>query len=73
MERLLDRTYIGYAWTLLAVRTAELRTKVRDRDIGASAIELAIITAVLAVAAAAVAAVILVVINNNKSKIQGVG
>jgi ABC-type sulfate transport system permease subunit len=61
----------AYAATVLGSRLAALRTAAEPRDDGASAIELAIITALIAVAAAAVAGVIVAVINSKSGIIQG--
>jgi Flp pilus assembly pilin Flp len=56
---------------VLGSRVAALRSAAGRRDDGASAIELAIITALIAVAAAAVAGVIVAVINSKSGIIQG--
>jgi hypothetical protein len=60
-----------YLRALLATRMTELRKSRAGGDLGASAIELAIITALIAVAAALVAGIIVGVINKKIPIIQG--
>jgi hypothetical protein len=57
--------------TLLASRLAELRRKAGQRDIGASAIELAIITAIIGLVAVALAVVIQSVVSKKSAIISG--
>ena len=67
----LDGPATSYARALIATRQAGLRRARANRDAGASAIELAIITALIAGAAVAIVTIILVVINKYKGKISG--
>jgi Flp pilus assembly pilin Flp len=67
---LLDDPYANYARTLLALRIAELRKKMSRGDIGASAIELAVITAIIAVVASVIAIVIKNVVDSKKAAIN---
>ena len=62
-----------YAKTLLAMRFSELRKKMDRGDVGASAIELAVITAIIAVLALAIAVLIQKVVNSKKAAINSVG
>ena len=55
---------------LIGTHAAQLRAAVRDRDRGASAIELAIITAVLVALAAAILTIIVTFAKNQGNKIQ---
>jgi hypothetical protein len=64
--------YATYAKTLLAIRFSELRKKMDQGDVGASAIELAVITAIIAVIALAIAVIIRNVVNSKKAAIKGV-
>jgi Flp pilus assembly protein TadG len=61
----------AYVAAVLGNRLAALRSAAGRRDDGASAIELAIITALIAVAAAGIAAIIVGVINAKSGIIQG--
>jgi Flp pilus assembly pilin Flp len=65
--------YAAYARTLLAIRFSELRKKMDRRDVGASAIELAVITAIIAVLAMTIAVLIEKVVNSKKAAINSVG
>ncbi len=69
--RFFDGPYGTYVQTLLAIRFSELRKKVSQHDVGASAIELAIITAVIGMVALLLAYVIRDVVNTKKGIIQG--
>lgn len=64
---------LDYAWTLLAARVAELRRKVGAGDAGASAIELAIITALVGAVALALALIIVNVVNTRGNQVQQLG
>lgn len=64
--------YATYAKTLLAIRFSELRKKMDRGDAGASAIELAVITAIIAVIALAIAILIRNVVNSKKAAINSV-
>jgi Flp pilus assembly pilin Flp len=64
--------YVSYARTLLAVRFSELRKKMDQGDAGASAIELAVITAIIAVVALGIAVLIQHVVNSKKAAINSV-
>jgi Flp pilus assembly pilin Flp len=65
--------YANYARTLLAIRFSELRKKMDRGDVGASAIELAVITAIIAVVAMGIAILIKNVVNSKRGKISSVG
>ena len=65
--------YIAYARTLLAVRVSELRKKMDRGDIGASAVELAVITAIIGVLALTIAILIEKVVNKKKAAINSIG
>jgi len=67
---LLDGPYALYVRTLLEVRADNLRKHMSRRDVGASAIELAIITAVVGLVALTLALVIKTVVQNNSKQIQ---
>lgn len=67
----LDGPATSYVRALIETRRAELRKARANGDAGASAIELAIITAIIAGAAVAVVTIILIVINKYKGKISG--
>jgi Flp pilus assembly pilin Flp len=69
---LLDGPYTTYARTLLALRVTEFRKKAGRGDIGASAIELAVITAIIAVLAMTIALLIRHVTNSQKTAINSV-
>jgi Flp pilus assembly pilin Flp len=60
-----------YLWSVIGNRAAAMREAADRRDRGASAIELAIITALIAVAAATVAGIIVAVIGKKSSIIHG--
>jgi Flp pilus assembly pilin Flp len=64
--------YATYAKTLLAIRFSELRKKMDRGDVGASAIELAVITAIIAVLALTIAVLIEHVVNSKKAAINSV-
>ena len=61
----------AYARAVLAVRLGELRRKVSQRDVGASAIELAIITAIIGLVALGLAILIQHVVATKKATIGG--
>ena len=61
----------AYARTLLAARLSELRRKAGQRDLGASAIELAIITAIIGLVAVGLAVVIQSVVSSKSAIISG--
>ena len=67
---LLDGPYGLYVRTLLEFRSDNLRKHVSRRDVGASAIELAIITAVVGLVALTLALVIKNVVHNNTTQIK---
>jgi Flp pilus assembly pilin Flp len=67
---LMDGPYAIYVRTLLEARVDNLRKHVNRRDVGASAIELAIITAIIGLVALTLAIVIKTVVNNNSKQIQ---
>jgi hypothetical protein len=67
---LLDGPYGLYLRTLLEFRADNLRKNVSRRDVGASAIELAIITAVVGLVALTLALVIKNVVHNNSTQIK---
>lgn len=62
---------LDYAGTVLAARLAELRRAFSRGDLGASAIELAVITAIIAVAAVALAVIIQSVVARKGAIING--
>jgi hypothetical protein len=64
---------LDYVGTLLAARVAELRRKVGARDVGASAIELAIITALIGAVALALALIIVHVVDTRGTQVQQLG
>jgi Flp pilus assembly pilin Flp len=66
-----DGPYGNYVRVLLHARLAELRKHAARRDVGASAIELAIITAIIGMVALALALVIQNVVTSKKSIISG--
>jgi uncharacterized membrane protein len=66
----LDGPYGLYLRTLLEFRADNLRKHVSRRDVGASAIELAIITAVVGLVALTLALVIKNVVHNNSNQIK---
>lgn len=67
----LSNPAVSYLRALLAARMTALRAARAHGDAGASAIELAIITALIAVAAALVATVIVGVVHKKIPLIQG--
>jgi Flp pilus assembly pilin Flp len=67
---LMDGPYGLYVRTLLEFRVDNLRKHMSRRDVGASAIELAIITAVIGLVALTLALVIKAVVHNNSNQIQ---
>jgi Flp pilus assembly pilin Flp len=67
---LTDGPYALYVRTLLEARVERLRQHWGRRDMGASAIELAIITAVVGLVALTLALVIKTVVGNNSKQIQ---
>ncbi len=68
---LMDGPLGVYARTVLAVRVSELRRKASQRDLGASAIELAIITAIIGLVAVGLALLIQHVVATKKATIGG--
>jgi Flp pilus assembly pilin Flp len=62
---------MNYFRVLLGARLAELRTRIRQHDVGASAIELAIITAIIGVVAVGLALLIQSVVSGKKAIIGG--
>jgi Flp pilus assembly pilin Flp len=60
----------GYLRALLGAHAARLRSAVRQRDRGASAVELAVITAVLVAIAIALLAVIKTFVTNQSNQIN---
>ncbi len=71
MKGLMDGPLGVYVRTILAVRLGELRRKASQRDLGASAIELAIITAIIGLVAVGLALLIQNVVNSKKATIGG--
>jgi H+/Cl- antiporter ClcA len=67
---LMGGPYGLYVRTLLELRVDNLRRHMSRRDVGASAIELAIITAVVGLVALTLALVIKNVVHNNSNQIQ---
>jgi Flp pilus assembly pilin Flp len=72
MHRLnpLSHPAVRYARALLALRLAALADTRRQRDLGASAIELAVITAILVLLAVGVVAVIHAIVTTQCNNIQ---
>jgi Flp pilus assembly pilin Flp len=68
---LVDGPVSGYVRVLLAVRLGELRRRLGQRELGASAIELAIITAIIGLVAVGLALLIQSVVSRKKSIIGG--
>lgn len=64
------RSYFTYTWTSLATHMARLRVALRDGDRGASAVELAFITAGLLVVAGLIYLAIHTFVQNESNKIQ---
>jgi hypothetical protein len=62
---------LAYLWTSLGTRVARLHVAMRDKERGASAVELAIITAVILVIAGVILAAISAFVNNESGKING--
>jgi hypothetical protein len=71
LRGLMDGPLGDYARAVLAVRLGELRRKVSQRDAGASAIELAIITAIIGLVALGLAILIQHVVATKKATIGG--
>jgi Flp pilus assembly pilin Flp len=71
MKGLMDGPLGVYVRTILEVRIGELRRRVSERDVGASAIELAIITAIIGAVAVALAIIIKTVVTNKGNTIKG--
>jgi Flp pilus assembly pilin Flp len=69
-QKFLDQPALRYVRALAATHGARLAAAWRRRDAGASAIELAIITAILVLLAVGVVAVIHVVVTNNCNNIN---
>lgn len=67
---LADGPYVMYVRTLLEARVENLRRHLGQRDMGASAIELAVITAIVGAVAVTLALVIKSVVSNNSKQIQ---
>ena len=67
---LADGPYAMYVRTLLEARVEDLRKHLSQRDMGASAIELAVITAIVGAVAVTLALVIKSVVSNNSKQIQ---
>jgi hypothetical protein len=67
---LADGPYVMYVRTLLETRVENLRRHLSQRDMGASAIELAVITAIVGAVAVTLALVIKSVVGNNSKQIQ---
>jgi hypothetical protein len=65
------RNYVTYSWASLATHMARLRAALRDGDRGASAVELAFITAGLLIVAGVIYAAIQHFVNNESTKITG--
>lgn len=70
ITNLADGPYAMWVRTLLEARVASLRRHLGQRDMGASAIELAVITAIVGAVAVALALVIQHVVNNQSNKIK---
>lgn len=68
---LLNGPYGTYVRTLIAARFDRLRQSLSHGDAGASAIELAIITAIIGAVALALAIIIQQVVTNNGNTIKG--
>jgi hypothetical protein len=66
-----DGPYANYMRTLLTARLAELRKHAAQGDVGASAIELAIITAIIGAVALALALIIQHVVTSKSATISG--
>jgi hypothetical protein len=64
-------TTMTFLRTILGVRLAQLRASARDKDAGASAVELAIITAVILGIAAALLLVIKNFVTTESAQIHG--
>ncbi|MGH3156822.1 MAG: hypothetical protein ACRDNF_09640 [Streptosporangiaceae bacterium] len=67
---ILDGPYGAYLRTLLEFRVDNLRKHMSQRDAGASAIELAVITAIVGAIAVALALVIKHVVTSNEAPIR---
>lgn len=68
--KILDNPYAYYAKALLGTRLTAFRDARQHKDLGASAIELAIITAILVGLAVAVLVIITQVVDQRKTQIQ---
>jgi hypothetical protein len=66
-----SRHYYMYARAWLGMHTARLRASLRDGDRGASAVELAFITAGLLLVAAVIYGAIRIFVTKESSQIQG--
>jgi hypothetical protein len=64
-------TSLAYLWASLGTRIARLHVAIRDEDRGASAVELAVITAVILVIAGVILAAISAFVHNESGKISG--
>lgn len=70
LKKIIDaNSAAAYVDAVLHLRTRRLRDAFDDRDVGASAIELAIITAILVGLAVAVLVVVTNVVNTRKAQI----
>jgi Flp pilus assembly pilin Flp len=67
---LMNGPYSMYVRTLLEFRVDNLRKHMARRDVGASAIELAVITAIVGLVAVTLALLIKTVVGNNSKQIQ---
>ena len=67
---LADGPYAMYVRTLLEARVASLRRRLGQRELGASAIELAVITAIVGAVAVFLALVIVHVVHQQSNKIK---
>ena len=65
------RNYFTYTWASLATHMARLRAALRDSDRGASAVELAFITAGLLIVAGVIYLAISHFVTNESNQIQG--
>jgi hypothetical protein len=69
-SRFPGQAVLGYLRAFLGIRMSRLAEARQNKDLGASAIELAIITAVLVLAAAGVVTIIFNVVSAKKGEIQ---
>jgi Flp pilus assembly protein TadG len=65
------RNYFTYAWASLGTHLARMRAAFRDGDRGASAVELAFITAGLLIVAGVIYIAIKTFVTNQANKING--